>query len=129
MTCLLLAAGCKPSAPTGGAPGATNAPAAAAAAAPTANAPADHGTGHSSRPEGIAWFDGDVTAALAAAKAKDLPVLLYWGAVWCPPCHLLKATVFAQPEFQAKTKLFIPVYLDGDDAGAQRWGEQFKVSG
>ena len=91
-------------------------------------APPEHPT-RAARPPGIAWFDGDITAALAAAKAKDLPVLLYWGAVWCPPCHLLKATVFAQPEFQAKTRLFIPVYLDGDDAGAQRWGEQFKVSG
>ena len=83
----------------------------------------------SSRPAGIAWFDGGPEAAFTAAKAKNMPVLLYWGAVWCPPCHLLKATVFAQPEFQGKTKLFIPVYLDGDDAGAQRWGDQFKVSG
>ena len=129
MACLLLVAGCKPSAPTGGATTSPAAGAATPAAAPTANARSDHGAEHSSRPEGIAWFDGDVTAALAAARARDLPVLLYWGAVWCPPCHLLKATVFAQPEFQAKTKLFIPVYLDGDDAGAQRWGDQFKVSG
>ena len=56
-------------------------------------------------------------------------MLLYWGALWCPPCHLLKATVFEQPDFLARTKLFIPVYLDGDEAGAQQAGEVFKVSG
>ncbi|MEO8315148.1 MAG: thioredoxin family protein [Pseudomonadota bacterium] len=124
---LLAIAGCKPASAPGIPASEASARHAAPAAAPAAVAP-DHGAEHA-RPAGIAWFDGDVTAALAAAKAADKPVLLYWGAVWCPPCHLLKATVFAQPEFQAKTRLFIPVYLDGDDAGAQRWGDKFKVSG
>jgi protein disulfide-isomerase len=34
---------------------------------------------------GIAWFDGDVNAAFASAKVSNKPVLLYWGAQWCPP--------------------------------------------
>jgi thiol-disulfide isomerase/thioredoxin len=103
------------------------------APAPTVTpGPAAATAGHaaaSARPAGIDWFAGDPDAAFAAAKAANKPVLLYWGAVWCPPCHLLKATVFAQPQFQAKTRQFIVVYLDGDDTGAQRWGERFKVSG
>jgi hypothetical protein len=37
--------------------------------------------------------------------------------------------VFSRPDFIEKTRLFVPVYLDGDEAGAQRWGEQFRVSG
>ena len=77
----------------------------------------------------IDWFDGDVEAAFAAARAQHKPVFLYWGASWCPPCHQLKSTVFSRPDFIAKTRLFIPVYLDGDDAGAQKWGEQFRATG
>lgn len=83
---------------------------------------------HADAPD-IDWFDGDVDAAFAAARAQHKPVFLYWGANWCPPCHQLKATVFSRPDFIAKTRLFIPVYLDGDDAGAQKWGDQFRVTG
>lgn len=95
----------------------TVAPQAAAAPARHADAP------------GIDWFDGDVDAAFAAARAQHKPVFLYWGAIWCPPCHQIKATVFTRPDFIAKTKAFIPVYLDGDDAGAQKAAEQFRVTG
>jgi protein disulfide-isomerase len=34
---------------------------------------------------GIAWFNGNVESAFASAKASNKPVLLYWGAQWCPP--------------------------------------------
>jgi thiol-disulfide isomerase/thioredoxin len=77
----------------------------------------------------IAWYEGSVDAAFATARAQNKPVFLYWGAKWCPPCHELKATVFSRPDFIEKLKLFIPVYLDGDDPGAQKWGEKFGVSG
>jgi thiol-disulfide isomerase/thioredoxin len=78
---------------------------------------------------GIDWFSGDVDAAFTAARAQHKPVFLYWGAVWCPPCQQIKATVFSRPDFIAKTKLVIPVYLDGDDPGAQKAAEQFRVTG
>jgi thiol-disulfide isomerase/thioredoxin len=79
--------------------------------------------------EQIAWRQGDVDAALKEAAAANKPVLLYWGAVWCPPCHQLNAYVFKRADFIAKTKSYVAVYLDGDDAGAQKWGEEFKISG
>jgi thiol-disulfide isomerase/thioredoxin len=77
----------------------------------------------------IAWYTGSVESAFTAARAQNKPVFLYWGAKWCPPCHELKATVFSRPDFIQKLKLFIPVYLDGDDPGAQKWGDKFGVSG
>ncbi len=82
-----------------------------------------------SAPPGVAWYSGSLPDAFALAQHEDRPVLLFWGAEWCPFCHTLKATVFSRPDFIAKTRLFVPVYLDGDDAGAQSWGEQFGVIG
>src|SRR5690606_7710065 len=83
----------------------------------------------SAQPEGIEWFAGGVDAAFARAREQNKPVFLYWGAEWCPPCHELKAHVFSRPDVRAKLQLFVPVYLDGDTAGAQKWGEALGVSG
>jgi thiol-disulfide isomerase/thioredoxin len=78
---------------------------------------------------GIDWFKGDVDAAFSAAKAGNKPVLLYWGAQWCPPCKQLKSAVFSRPDFIEKSKLFVAVYLDGDLPDAQKWGDVFRVTG
>jgi len=79
--------------------------------------------------KGIDWFEGSVDEAFAAAKASGKPIYLYWGAVWCPPCHAISATVFKSPDFLERSKLFIPVYLDGDTENAQEYGEKFGVRG
>lgn len=81
---------------------------------------------------GIAWVKPDgvhLDAVFAQAKAENKPVFLYWGAVWCPPCNQIKATVFSRPDFVERSKAFIPVYLDGDTPGAQKLASQFKVRG
>jgi protein disulfide-isomerase len=78
---------------------------------------------------GIAWFKGDVDAAFKSAQASNKPVLLYWGAQWCPPCKQLKSAVFNRPDFIEKSKLFVAVYLDGDLPDAQKWGDVFRVTG
>lgn len=80
-------------------------------------------------PPGIAWQQGDIDAAFAKAKATNKPLFLYWGAVWCPPCNQVKATIFNQQAFKERASFFVPVYLDGDSASAQKLGEQFKVQG
>ncbi len=83
---------------------------------------------HSDAP-GIAWFKGDVDAAFKSAQASNKPVLLYWGAQWCPPCKQLKSAVFNRPDFIEKSRLFVAVYLDGDLPDAQKWGDVFRVTG
>jgi len=77
----------------------------------------------------IAWRHGDVDDAFAEAKESQKPVLLYWGAKWCPPCNMMKQTLFKDAAFIAETRNFVPVYLDGDAKGAQLWGEKFGVQG
>jgi thioredoxin-related protein len=93
----------------------------AATSPPAAKPSADDG--------GIAWYKGDVDAAFAAAKAENKPVFLYWGAVWCPPCNQVKATIFNRQDFIERSRFFVPVYIDGDSPSAQRLGARFKASG
>ena len=77
----------------------------------------------------IDWYEGAVEEAFAEAERSAKPLFLYWGAVWCPPCNLMKSTLFQQPEFIARTRDFVPVYLDGDTQRAQVWGEKHDAVG
>jgi len=103
-----------------------SAAASAASAAPTAMAQA-------SAHDGINWVkaktEADVDGAFEQAKASGKPLFLYWGAVWCPPCNQVKATIFPRADFIERSAAFVPVYIDGDTPGAQKLGARFKVRG
>jgi thioredoxin-like negative regulator of GroEL len=73
--------------------------------------------------------DAEIDAAFARASAQKKPVLMYWGASWCPPCNQLKATLFNRQDFATLSQHFVAVHVDGDRPGAQRVSTRFKVSG
>ncbi len=81
----------------------------------------------------VAWVpaaaDADVDRAFVRARGEGKPVLLYWGATWCPPCNQLKATLFNRQDFASQARQFVAVHVDGDRPGAQKLGQRFKVSG
>src|ERR1700712_1909517 len=123
VTVALLATACDKSGETPSAV-ANVAPAAAPVVSKPAPEPAE---------SGIAWkqaaSDGEVDAAFSKAKSENKPVFVYWGAKWCPPCNQVRATLFNRQDFIARSRAFVPVYVDGDSPGAQKLGSRFKVSG
>jgi hypothetical protein len=119
---ILALAACGESAPPSQPAEQSSAPAVQEAAPAPAEEP-----GGKAAPAGIPWFEGSVEEAFALAQAENRPLFLYWGAVWCPPCVEIRNTVFKSPQFIAQTKLFIPVYLDGDTERAQTWGDRFET--
>ena len=108
--------------------GPTSASVASPPAAADSSAPAAHVTAESPShgpPPGVAWFAGGVPDAFVEAARQRKPVFVYFGAVWCPPCLELKATIFKRRDFLDHLQLFVPVYVDGDAPDAQRWMSEF----
>lgn len=100
---------------------------------PASAFPLDQGALSRTPDAGVGWLYGvsenAVDAVFAEAKLAGKPILLYWGATWCPPCNQLRATLFNRRDFIALTSAVVAVYMDGDLPGAQKQGSRFHVVG
>jgi|GEM_PF-529581 len=60
------------------------------------------------------WVN-DIEKAFAEAQAKNLPLLLDFYGIWCPPCNQLDFQVFSQEDFvQFFRDRFVGLKLDSD---------------
>jgi len=81
-------------------------------------------------PESKIPWRGDFDAALAEAKEKGKPVLLVFGATWCPPCKTMKRNVWPDEEVtKAVEQGFVPMYVDVDEEKHSQLSERYRVLG
>lgn len=67
--------------------------------------------------------------ALADAKSRELPILLDFGAVWCPPCQLMDVEVFDATPRASVVGAFVLAQLDVDDPTSWTLKDRYGVGG
>jgi thioredoxin 1 len=81
-------------------------------------------------PESKIPWRGDFDATLAEAKEKGKPVLLVFGATWCPPCKTMKRNVWPDEEVtKAVEQGFVPMYVDVDEEKHSQLSARYGVLG
>lgn len=77
----------------------------------------------------VAWRT-DLDAALAESKASGKPLLLDFGASWCPPCLVMEHEVWPDKGVGAVVEgRYIAVRLDVDDPKAGPLAARYDVAG
>jgi protein disulfide-isomerase len=80
-------------------------------------------------PESTIEWRHDLNTALTEAQAQQRPVLLVFGATWCPPCKKMKREVWPDAKVaEAVTAGFVPVYVDVDDQAQAQVTGNYRVS-
>lgn len=65
-------------------------------------------------PKEIVPWRSDFTAARTEATSSGKPMLAYFTADWCGPCHAMKGTTWADAEVEAALRAYVPVRVDVD---------------
>ena len=68
-----------------------------------------------------------VDQALTRARERRVPLLLYWGATWCPPCNRVKSEIFSHDDVVDRLQSLEFFHFDGDSAGAQALAARYRL--
>ena len=80
-------------------------------------------------PESTIGWRHDLNTALTEAQAQQRPVLLVFGATWCPPCKKMKREVWPNAKVAETVAAgFVPVYVDVDDEAQSKVTANYRVS-
>jgi thioredoxin-like negative regulator of GroEL len=72
----------------------------------------------------------DPEKALAEAKKSQLPLIIDFFGIWCPPCNSLEATVLRTPAFRkAAEGRFVRLQLDADAPFSAALKSKYKIQG
>jgi tetratricopeptide (TPR) repeat protein len=128
---VVLAASCGAPGPKADASGPKpDAPATASTPA-AANPPTSAGPGVRSDGEivsAVKWIEGDLEAALAAAKAANKLVFVDVGAYWCPPCRELEEKVFTRADVgEVLTSKYVALHVDAEKGEGPELVARYKV--
>ncbi|WAS94636.1 tetratricopeptide repeat protein [Nannocystis punicea] len=75
----------------------------------------------------VKWIEGDLEAALAAAKAEGKPVFVDVGAYWCPPCRELEEKVFVREDVGAALAKYVALHVDAEKGEGPELVARYKV--
>lgn len=78
----------------------------------------------------IKWQSSE-PAALVEAVASKRPLMIVFGAKWCPPCEEIKENIFSAKEFTDAALGLVPLYVDVtvEEGEAKRLMDKYNVIG
>lgn len=84
--------------------------------------------GYDSRPK-IEWIRNEADALKFASMTKR-PIMVEFGAKWCPPCLGLERSFFARPDIVGLSYRIVPLYIDVtiENDEVKKLIEKYKVS-
>ena len=65
-------------------------------------------------PNEIVPWRSDFAAAQGEARSSGKPLLAYFTADWCGPCHAMKSTTWADAKVEQALRDYVPVRIDVD---------------
>jgi thioredoxin-like negative regulator of GroEL len=68
-------------------------------------------------------------AAVSDAERTKRPILLDFGAVWCPPCNLMSAEIFGARPRPSVVDAFVLAEIDVDDPSSWPLKDRYEVGG
>lgn len=86
---------------------------------------AEHAEGFPARADADSVWE----SAVAEARRSGRPILLDFGAVWCPPCNLLSAELLHAEPTPDIVERFVVAELDVDDASSWPLKDRYGVGG